>query len=65
MIDPAVQATTNVLESAAKVPSIRRVVITSSIATLITMEYLMSDDFTKVFTGKMMRIHMLKFCGMY
>ncbi|KAH6637868.1 hypothetical protein C7974DRAFT_462263 [Boeremia exigua] len=38
VIDPAILATTNVLTAAAKVPSVRRVVITSSIATLLTMD---------------------------
>lgn len=54
VIDPAIKATLGILESAAKVPSIKRVVITSSIATLLTWEYIISDDMTKVFTGKYM-----------
>lgn len=52
VIDPAIKATLGILQSAAKVPSIKRVVITSSIATLLTWEYIISDDMTKVFTGK-------------
>ncbi|KAJ4989203.1 NAD-binding rossmann-fold containing protein [Stagonosporopsis vannaccii] len=51
LIDPAVNATVNVLKSAAKVQSVRRVVITSSIATLLTMEYVLSEDCATVFTA--------------
>ncbi|KAH6714078.1 hypothetical protein BKA61DRAFT_735620 [Leptodontidium sp. MPI-SDFR-AT-0119] len=50
IIDPAIDATVGILKSAAKAKSVRRVVITSSMATLLTMEYIMSDDLTKVFT---------------
>ncbi|KAI8941571.1 hypothetical protein NX059_002786 [Plenodomus lindquistii] len=50
LIDPAVNATTGMLKSAAKAQSVKRVVITSSVATLVTLEYLMSDDHAKVFT---------------
>lgn len=35
LIDPAVKGTLNVLESCAKVPSIKRVVLTSSMASVI------------------------------
>ncbi|KAH8658986.1 hypothetical protein BGZ61DRAFT_567156 [Ilyonectria robusta] len=52
VIDPAIKATLGILQSAAKVPSIKRVVITSSIATLLTWEYIISDDMTKVFTAQ-------------
>ncbi|KAH6999342.1 hypothetical protein EDB80DRAFT_883696 [Ilyonectria destructans] len=51
IIDPAVIATVNILKSAAKVPSIKRVIITSSIATMLTWDYIVSDDITKVFTS--------------
>ena len=53
IIDPAIDATVGILKSAAKAKSVRRVVITSSMATLLTMEYIMSDDFTKVFTSNL------------
>lgn len=52
MIDPAINVTIEILKSAARTPSIRRVVITSSMATLLTWEYVISDDLTKVFTCK-------------
>ncbi|GKT56075.1 3-beta hydroxysteroid dehydrogenase [Colletotrichum tofieldiae] len=45
-------ATLRVLESATKVPSIKRVIITSSIATLLSWEYVVSDDVAKVFTAR-------------
>ena len=47
-IKPAVQGTIGMLESAAKSPSVRRVVITSSIAAVIPFEKIMSgsDDHT-------------------
>ncbi|RAQ99731.1 Cytochrome P450 [Stemphylium lycopersici] len=51
IIDPAVQATIGIMRSAAKVPSVKRVVITSSMATLLPMEYVLSDDTEKVFTA--------------
>lgn len=35
MLDPAVKGTLNVLKSAAKVPSLKRVVLTSSVATVM------------------------------
>ena len=35
MIDPAVKGTLNVLKSASKVPSLRRVVLTSSMASVL------------------------------
>ncbi|KAF4471805.1 NAD dependent epimerase dehydratase [Fusarium albosuccineum] len=37
-------ATVGILKSAAKVPSIKRVVITSSMATLLSWDYIISDD---------------------
>ncbi|CAN9466381.1 unnamed protein product [Alternaria alternata] len=49
VINPAIKATVGILRSAAKVPSIRRVVVTSSMATLLTMEYVMSEDCKRVF----------------
>ncbi|KAH7390203.1 hypothetical protein BKA64DRAFT_645125 [Cadophora sp. MPI-SDFR-AT-0126] len=52
VIDPAIIATVGILRSAAKTPSVKRVVITSSIATILTWEYIISDDYTKVFTVK-------------
>lgn len=52
LIEPAVNATLGILKAAKKVATIRRVVITSSIASLITWDYLVSSDITKVFTGK-------------
>ncbi|OAL45527.1 NAD(P)-binding protein [Pyrenochaeta sp. DS3sAY3a] len=51
VIDPAIQATMGILRSAAKSPSVKRIVITSSMATLLTMEYVMSDDYERVFTA--------------
>ncbi|CAN9439525.1 unnamed protein product [Alternaria alternata] len=51
VINPAIKATVGILRSAAKVPSIRRVVVTSSMATLLTMEYVMSEDCKRVFTA--------------
>ncbi|KAH7033995.1 hypothetical protein B0J12DRAFT_744734 [Macrophomina phaseolina] len=50
IIDPAIMATVGILSAAAKVPSIKRVVITSSIATMLTTEYLRSGDTERVFT---------------
>ncbi|EMT70497.1 hypothetical protein FOC4_g10008958 [Fusarium odoratissimum] len=50
LIEPAVKATLGILKAAKKVPTIKRVVITSSIASLITWDYLVSSDTTKVFT---------------
>ncbi|EEU34487.1 uncharacterized protein NECHADRAFT_102239 [Fusarium vanettenii 77-13-4] len=50
LIEPAINATVGILKSAVKVPSIRRVVITSSIAALLTWEYITSPDTTRVFT---------------
>ncbi|KAH6724415.1 hypothetical protein BKA61DRAFT_665110 [Leptodontidium sp. MPI-SDFR-AT-0119] len=52
IIDPAVDATVGILKSAAKTPSVKRIVITSSIATILTWEYIISDDYTKEFTAK-------------
>ncbi|KAG9258099.1 uncharacterized protein F5Z01DRAFT_670749 [Emericellopsis atlantica] len=51
LVDPAVNATVGVLKSATKVPTIKRVVITSSIAVLLTWEYVISSDTEKVFTA--------------
>ncbi|EXA31060.1 hypothetical protein BFJ63_vAg16608 [Fusarium oxysporum f. sp. narcissi] len=50
LIEPAVNATLGILKAAKKVSKIKRVVITSSIASLITWDYLVSSDITKVFT---------------
>jgi nucleoside-diphosphate-sugar epimerase len=52
VIEPAVKGTTSILRSAAKVGSVKRVVITSSIATLIPPEYLVSRDTKRVFSGE-------------
>ncbi|KIL87019.1 hypothetical protein FAVG1_09573 [Fusarium avenaceum] len=52
LIDPAVNATVNILKAAKEVSTIKRVVITSSIATLITWDYIISSDTTKVFTAR-------------
>ncbi|WQF78909.1 Putative NAD-dependent epimerase/dehydratase, NAD(P)-binding domain superfamily [Colletotrichum destructivum] len=52
LIDPAIVATLRVLESAANVPSIKRVVITSSVAALLSWEYVMSHDVTTTFTAR-------------
>ncbi|KAH6628995.1 hypothetical protein C7974DRAFT_471887 [Boeremia exigua] len=52
IIDPAIDSTTGILKSAAKTPSVRRVVFTSSIAPLLSVEYIMSDDLSKVFTAQ-------------
>ncbi|GKT43632.1 putative uncharacterized oxidoreductase [Colletotrichum spaethianum] len=52
VVEPAITATLRVLESAIKVPSVKRVVITSSIAALLSWEYINSDDVTKVFTAR-------------
>lgn len=51
LIEPAVNATLNVLKAAKEVSTIRRIVITSSMASLVTWEYLVSSDTTRVFTG--------------
>ncbi|KAL1793839.1 hypothetical protein ACET3X_007260 [Alternaria dauci] len=51
IIDPAIGSTSSILRSAAKTPSVRRIVFTSSVAPLLSLEYIMSDDFTKVFTA--------------
>ncbi|KAM0261236.1 hypothetical protein ACHAPA_009872 [Fusarium lateritium] len=50
LIEPAVKATLGILKAAKDVSTIKRVIITSSIASLITWDYLMSPDTTKVFT---------------
>ncbi|ENH73594.1 hypothetical protein FOC1_g10002844 [Fusarium oxysporum f. sp. cubense race 1] len=50
LIEPAVNATLGILKAAKKVSTIKRVVVTSSIASLITWDYLISSDTTKVFT---------------
>ncbi|KFA55424.1 hypothetical protein S40293_09834 [Stachybotrys chartarum IBT 40293] len=52
LIDPAVTATLNVLRSAKQVHSIKRIVVTSSIATLLSWEYIVSNDLSKVFTAQ-------------
>ncbi|UPL02810.1 hypothetical protein LCI18_013744 [Fusarium solani-melongenae] len=50
LIDPAINATVGILKAAKEVSTIKRVVITSSIACLLTWDYLVSSDTTKVFT---------------
>ncbi|KZL78347.1 nad dependent epimerase dehydratase [Colletotrichum incanum] len=52
VVEPAIMATLRVLESATKVPCVKRIVITSSIATLLSWEYILSDDVVKVFTAR-------------
>ncbi|KAF2847930.1 NAD(P)-binding protein [Plenodomus tracheiphilus IPT5] len=52
IIDPAVLATTSLLKSTAKAPQIKRVVVTSSMAAILSMEYTRSADVTKVFTAR-------------
>ncbi|KAF5010721.1 hypothetical protein FDECE_3132 [Fusarium decemcellulare] len=44
--------TVSILKSAAKVPSIKRVVITSSMGTLLSWDYIISDERDKVFTAR-------------
>jgi nucleoside-diphosphate-sugar epimerase len=51
LIDPAINATIGVLKSAKKVSSIKRVVITSSVAALLSWEFIISSDYTTVLTG--------------
>ncbi|OLN96916.1 Bifunctional dihydroflavonol 4-reductase/flavanone 4-reductase [Colletotrichum chlorophyti] len=51
LIDPAVNTTTEILKSAKKASTIKRVVITSSIGVLLTWDYVVSSDMTKVFTA--------------
>ena len=50
IVRPAVQGTTSILKSAANVPSVRRVVITSSIVALIPHDQLSNGDITTVYT---------------
>ncbi|UPL02076.1 hypothetical protein LCI18_013010 [Fusarium solani-melongenae] len=45
-------ATVGILKSAAQVQSIKRVVITSSMATMLTWQYIVSDDTTRIFTPR-------------
>ncbi|KAH7363187.1 hypothetical protein B0T11DRAFT_353295 [Plectosphaerella cucumerina] len=52
LIDPAINATVGVLKSAKKVPSIKRVVITSSVAVLLSWDFIISSDYTTVLTAK-------------
>src|SRR5262249_7514481 len=51
-IKPAVQGTIGMLESAAKSPSIRRIVITSSTAALIPFEKMMSGSEDHTYTAE-------------
>ncbi|KAH6689732.1 hypothetical protein F5X68DRAFT_150824 [Plectosphaerella plurivora] len=52
LIEPAINATLEVLKSAIKVPSIKKVVITSSVAVLLTWDFIVSSDYTTVLTAK-------------
>jgi len=52
IIQPALKGTTGILYSAKKFPSVRRIVIASSLGALIPYEYYHTNDFSKVFTGK-------------
>ncbi|KAH7359458.1 hypothetical protein B0T11DRAFT_227403, partial [Plectosphaerella cucumerina] len=52
LIDPAVNMTLEFLKAAKKVPSVRRIVITSSIGALLKWDYIISNDTSKVFTSK-------------
>lgn len=49
---PAVQGTLSILHSAAKVPYVRRIVITSSAVAVVTNEKLAQGDTTTVYTAK-------------
>ncbi|POS71251.1 hypothetical protein DHEL01_v210358 [Diaporthe helianthi] len=51
MIDPAINATLRVLESAKNVPTIKRIVITASIGTILKWDWISSNDRTRVFTA--------------
>ena len=44
IIDPAVKGTLNVLRSCAKVPSIKRVIVTSSMASVMFNKKLLTPD---------------------
>ena len=44
IIDPAVKGTLNVLRSCAKVPSIKRVIVTSSMASVMFSKKLLTPD---------------------
>lgn len=52
MIEPAVKATLNMLESASKIPDFKRVVITSSVAAQATFEQTHVDETGEIFNEK-------------
>lgn len=52
IIAPAIQGTTNILKAAAKEPSVKRIVITSSIAAVVSQVESMSDETTRVYTAE-------------
>lgn len=51
IIEPAILGTTGILDAALKVSSIKRVVITSSMAAFLDMEYFMTPEPTRIYTG--------------
>ncbi|PQE17532.1 hypothetical protein CJF30_00009508 [Rutstroemia sp. NJR-2017a BBW] len=51
MIDPVIKMTVEVLEAAARAKTVRRVVITSSGGILLSWEYIISNDVSKVFNA--------------
>jgi nucleoside-diphosphate-sugar epimerase len=56
MIDPVIKMTVEVLEAAARAKTVRRVVITSSGGILLSWEYIISNDVSKVFNGTYNRV---------
>ncbi|KAF2502199.1 NAD(P)-binding protein [Lophium mytilinum] len=52
IVRPGIEINTSILASAAKTPSIRRVVITSSAVTLVPFQWNLDPDSTKVYTER-------------
>ncbi|KAH6695592.1 hypothetical protein F5X68DRAFT_272878 [Plectosphaerella plurivora] len=52
IVEPAIRGTMGVLESATKISSIRRVVVTSSMAAFLDMTYFVTPDDTRVFNAQ-------------